>query len=281
MNKRFSAALFALTMATAPLFAQDNDQVRVRVIHAVPQASAVTVKVGDTPLFQNVAFNTVTPFKPMAQQDDQKVTLNLADGRQLQTTDQLDFDDSNEEYTILVTPDPDGPNPKVVVLKGDIENVDADEAEVTLINAAPEHKSVKLMLDDDTEERGVNYAESDDSDVKPGVYTLKVVDTEGTNQIIASRKVTLPGGSAISVILTGANSVKIVNDKSPMTDMAAAGMSSSSESTTRTLGTMGAMDHMTTGSHSSMPGMTGPGSNSQGSTESQMNSQMQTPSSTM
>src|SRR5690606_11523329 len=124
-------------------------------------------------------------------------TIVIQNGsQQLQTTEKLDFDDDDENYTILITPDQDNNNPKVVVLDSDRENVDSDEVEINVINASPAHKSVKLRLNDDVIERGINYADSGDTDdAKPGVYTLALLDSSGDDTVIATRSVTLTGGT--------------------------------------------------------------------------------------
>ncbi len=237
MNKKSLGLTFALMLTAIPVFAQGNDQVMVRLIHAVPSAPDVSVSVGATQLFDNVAFNKVTAFKSMPEQDDKTVTIKLADGRQLKTTEKLDFDDADEQYTILVTPDDSGANPKVVVLKDDVEDVDQDEVEVTLINASPAQKAIKLILNDDTKANGVNYAEADDNDVKPGAYTIKVVNADGVDQTIATKSATLVGGTAVTVLVTGQNSVQIINNAAPETDLGAtgaAGMNSDMGTTTGT-----------------------------------------------
>jgi hypothetical protein len=221
--KTKSLALFAaIATAACPLMAQSNDGIQARVINALPQSQGISVKIGATQLFDGIKPHEISPFKAIPQQDDQKVTIQNGT-QQLQTKDELSFDDNNEDYTVLVTPDKDAANPKVIVLKDDRDTVDQDEVELTVINAAPEHKSVKVRLNDDTEDRGINYGESSDNDVKPGVYNLAIIDASGNDTVIANKSVTLTGGTAVTVLLTSPNNVKIVNDNSPQADMAAGG----------------------------------------------------------
>lgn len=249
MKNKSLGFTFALMLTAAPMWAQNNDQVLVRLIHAVPAAPAVSVSVGTTQLFDNVAFNKITPWKSMPAQDDKTITLTLADGRTLKTTEQLNFDDDDEQYTILVTPDNAGANPKVVILESDMDDeMDQDEVEVTLINADPARKSIKLLMNDDTEARGVNYAEADDNDVEPGQYTIKIVDAEGVDQIIATKSASLAGGTAVTVLVTANNSVQVVNDAAPDTDLAGGAGAAMTAGTATTTGTH-MMAGNTTGPH--------------------------------
>lgn len=262
MNKKTMGLTFALMLTAVPAFAQDDaDRVMVRLIHAVPDAPAVTVSVGASQLFSNIAFKQITAFTAMPKQDDKTLTIKLADGRELKTTEQLSFDDDDQQYTILVTPDESGANPKIVILEKDDEtdDIDQDEVQVTLINADPAQKSIKLLLNDDTEARGVNYAESDDNDVDPGQYTMKIVGSEGVNQTIAAKSVGLVGGIAVTVLVTGQGSVQIVNDAAPEIDMAmgagGAGIMSGMTTTTGTSMMSGATTSTQPDSMMTSPGM--------------------------
>lgn len=215
MRKMSLAVLTALTVTTAPGVAQDdNDQVNLRVIHAVPGAPAATVAIGNTSLFENVQFQQITAFKALPQQDDQKIKITLADGRTLQTTEQFSFDDDDNHYTVLIAPDENAANPKVVVLEEEDDDVDSDETELTLINASPTNKSLSISLDDNRLEGGVNYTDSDDEDVKPGAYQIRILDT-GNDTPVATKSVTLTGGTAVTVVVMGQNVVKIVNNEMP------------------------------------------------------------------
>lgn len=230
MNKKPLGVLIALITAAVPVFGQDNniltagrtddDRVQMRLIHAVPNAPSASISIGGTELFSNVAFKQVTGYKVMPEQDDQKVLIKLEDGRQLQTTEEFDFDDDDQLYTVLITPDESGPNPKVIVLQsdddtGETRTGDVDEIEVTVINASPEHKSIKVQLDDDDMVDGVDYGKSDDEDVKRGSYTLKVLGTEGSDTAIATQPVSFTGAGSYTVLVLGQDEVQVVNDLSP------------------------------------------------------------------
>lgn len=234
-------SLFLATVLAAfvvPAFAQDNT-IHVRLINAVPNSQAMSVSIGNNAVVQNVKPHDISAYTPMPEMDDdQRVTLQNG-SQQLQTKDKLSFDDANENYTILVSPEKDDPNPKVKVLKLKRKDVASDKVQIQMINAAPEHKSLKLKLNNDTEERGVDYADSGHTTVKPGVYNLQVVDASGSDTVIATRSVTLTGGTAITVLVTSPNNVKIVNDQAPHQDMSASQGSS--------------VGHVTTGSATRAP----------------------------
>ncbi len=247
--KRTSAALFAaLALVTVPAYAQDltnNDQVNLRVIHAVPGAPAAKVSIGNTALFDNIEFQQVSAFKALPQQDDQTIKITLADGRTLQTKEQFSFDNDDNQYTILIAPDDSGPNPKVVVLEDDTEDVDGDETEITLINASPSHKSASISLDDNKLEGGVDYGDSQDEDVRPGTYELRVTESSGDTPI-ARRNVTLTGGTAVTVVVMGQDAVKVVNNSMPDQDLSlAAGAAVTGAGATGTTAT-GAMTNTST-----------------------------------
>lgn len=216
---KFKSLLLAcgVSLAALPILAQ-GDVTQVRVINALPQSQGISVSIGGNQLFDGVKFNDISRYQAMTKQDDQTVLIQNG-AQQLKTNETLDFDDDDENYTILVTPDPQGPNPKVVVLDSDREDVDSDEVEINLINASPNHKSIKLRLNDDVKESGVNYADDGDTDVKPGVYNLAVLDASGNDTVIANRSVKLQGGTAITVLLTAQNQVKIINDMAPQQEI--------------------------------------------------------------
>lgn len=221
MGKMSLAVLSAAVFAAAPAMAQDNnDQVNLRVIHAVPGAPAASISIGNTPLFENIQFQQVSVYKALPQQDDQKVKITLADGRTLQTKEEFSFDNDDNQYTILIAPDESAPNPKVVVLEDDVEDVEADETELTLINASPTNKSLRISLDDNRLEGGVNFTDSDDEDVKPGSYKLSIFDTANETPV-ATKNVTLTGGTAVTVVVMGQDAVKIVNNEMPDQDLTA------------------------------------------------------------
>ena len=231
MDKMTLSALVALSLTTAPLAAQNNDQVSLRVVHAVQGIPAVSVSLGETKAFDNVAFKQVTPWKSFPQVDDLKLKISLADGRELKTTEEFSFDDDDQQYTILVTPDTAGPNPKVVVLESDKEDDDDDnESEITLINASPDHKSLNLVAGDNTLERGVNYGKSGDEDIAAGAHTLKIVDAD-KDTAVASQSVNIPAGASISVIVMGGGAVRVINDDSPDQDLSSGGATAASAAT--------------------------------------------------
>jgi hypothetical protein len=241
MKRASIAGVTALALIAGSSFAQNDNQVYVRVIHAVPGVPAATVNIGQTPLFSDVAFKQITSFKTLPEQDDKTVKITLADGRQLQTTEEFSFDDANSQYTILIAPGKAGANPIVANLKSDKEKIDTDETELNLINAAPDHKALKLMVNDKTLERGVDFAESGDDDVDPGSYNLKVVDT-ANNTPVASRAVSLAGGTGVSVVVYADGAVRVVNDASPNTDLGGG----AAETTAGTMQTSGTSPSRTT-----------------------------------
>lgn len=239
-NLKKHIIMVAMAAAALPAFSQAADAPNIRLLNAVPQSGAISVKMGDTVLFTDVNPNDITPYKAIPKQDDRSVVVSMPDGRTVKTTDKMDVDNDDKNYLLLVTPDDSGANPKVVILKSDRDDVDQDEVQLTLVNAAPQHKSIKVKLNDDTEERGVNYADAKTGDVKPGVYTLSVIDASGNDTVIASKSVTLTGGTAVSVIVTGSNMVKVVNDNSPATDMTAQSGQATIHNRTTTGTSMGA-----------------------------------------
>jgi len=238
MNKSFLAITTGLMTIGLVSAASAEDLIQVRLVNAVPNAPEVSVKVGDKPLFENVKQNAITPYQTMKEEDDQKVTINFSDGRQLETKDKLDFDKDNDRYTILITPDDAGQNPKVVVLRSKAKNVDQDKVQITLINASPANKSLNLKLNDDTKIRGVDYGDQKVDTTDPGVYNAGIVSSKGDNQQIATKSVALAGGTAATILVTCDNQVKVVNDNSPESELTSSPASGGvAPSTTTTSGT--------------------------------------------
>lgn len=226
MNKTALSVIVAMAAATtAPALAQNplttdrNEQVRVRMIHAVPNAPGATVSIGGTELFSDVAFKQITSYSAMPEQEDRKVLIKLADGKQLQTTDEFDLDDGDEAYTVLVTPDKSGPNPKVIILEDDDDRPDGDdanEADLNVVNASSQHDSITVHMDDKELVDGVDYGDSEDEDVRAGSYSLRVTtDSGGSETDIATQQVSLEGAQSYTLVVFGDNDVKLVNDMSP------------------------------------------------------------------
>lgn len=258
-----AAAMSSLTFAA---FGND-DQIKVRLINALPQSQGITVSIGEKQFFTSIQSGQITPFKTLPKMDDdQKITIQHGQ-QQLQTEESFSLDNDDENYTILVTQDEDNTNPKVVLLDEDDDAVDQDEVELTVINAAPEHSSVKLRLNDDTKARGINYSESEDEDVSPGQYNLSLLNATGSDSVIAQKSVSLRGGTAVTVLLTSPNNMKIIDNNSPDQDLAVGGNAQAidrpSTGTQQTTGTAPAM--MNTGTNNMNTRTPGDPSNAQNS----------------
>ncbi len=219
MKIKSFALVVALAAAPVSLFAQSN-MVHVRVINAVPNSEPLTVSIGNTQIANGIAPNGISQFRQIPEPgDDQHITIQMGT-QQVRTEETFDLDDDDENYTILVTPDEENNTPKVVLLENDRDDVDQDEVELMIINAAPEHRSVKVRMNDDVKARGINYGRSSDEDVDPGQYNLALIDASGSDTIIAQKSVTLTGGSNVTVLLTSPNHVAIVDDRNPERDLA-------------------------------------------------------------
>lgn len=219
MKIKSFALVAALAAAPLSLFAQNN-MVHVRVINAVPNSEPLTVSIGNTQIASGVESHKISQFRQIPEPgDDQHITIQMG-SQQVRTEETFDLDEDDENYTILVTPDEENNTPKVVLLENDRDDVDQDEVELMVINAAPEHRSVKVRLNDDVKARGINYGRSSDEDVDPGQYNLALIDASGSDTIIAQKSVTLTGGSNVTVLLTSPNNVAIIDDRNPERDLA-------------------------------------------------------------
>lgn len=250
MKIKSFALVVALAAAPVSLFAQNN-MVHVRVINAVPNSEPLTVSIGNTQIANGIAPNGISQFRQIPEPgDDQHITIQMG-SQQVRTEETFDLDDDDENYTILVTPDEENNTPKVVLLENDRDDVDQDEVELMIINAAPEHRSVKVRMNDDVKARGINYGRSNDEDVDPGQYNMALIDASGSDTIIAQKSVTLTGGSNVTVLLTSPNNVAIVDDRNPERDLAGGNQAGAQGQTTGTATAPGAA---ATGAAATVPG---------------------------
>src|SRR5687768_962885 len=78
----------AITTFSAIAYAADEN-VQVRFVQGANTAGALNITIGNKPMFQNVAPNTVTGYMPLTGGDDQKLKVTAAGGQQVE----IDGDD--------------------------------------------------------------------------------------------------------------------------------------------------------------------------------------------
>lgn len=203
-----ASALCTAALAQEPAAPAGGGAPRVRVLHAVPSAGAVGVKIGDQELFTSVTYRQVTRFRslPAAEEgaSERPITLTSPPGGALAGAGVAhEFDDPDEDYSILLAPRRDGEGVEITVFELDRLKADAQEAQVTLINAVPDVRALDLFVDEDKVHAGVNFQGHNGPDrIRPGPHRLTVRSPDG-QALMYPRMVNMRPGQSYTVISMG------------------------------------------------------------------------------
>lgn len=235
------AIIFLLASAIATAGAdqrQDDDQIRVRVINALPGAGAISVSLGAQQLFSGTTFGQVTAYKLVPEQDDAQLAVTLPDGKQLRPDDDDELDDDGEDYTVLVIPrGADNPAPQVKLIEMDDDKPADIKTHVSLVNASATIDEVELGVDGNRIFSGVDRGDlAGPSSVDSGQKNLTVNQAGGQKSLLSVPLNIEPAKSYTVVVFTD-QQVTVVDDSVPMKTLIsqrASGTTATATSTTPT-----------------------------------------------
>jgi hypothetical protein len=186
---------------------EKKDMALVRVINAIPGASAVNIWAGDSAAFAGVAYKTVTRYHEIP--DDMfNFKLRVGSGPESKplAENRENLHDGGH-YTIVALPDKGGADKRNLrVLDDELKPVSPDKARVRFINGVPSDNDVDLYVRGREEALfdGVNFkSEAGWKEFDPIGGTLGVRSDNKKVVLATLPNVKLEGGKSYTLILTG------------------------------------------------------------------------------
>jgi hypothetical protein len=215
MMVRTVCAILAIFEMALPAAAQDTtgtESRKVRVIHALPKASNLSVSIGGQQVFENLKHKDVTEYKSIPGNGG-AVTLNAADGA-VPLRKPASLPKGSGNLTVLVAADPDATGTlAAMVTTFRIGGASANgPGQVTLVNAAPDVKATDLFVDGKKIHAGVNFAGHNGPDsVTTGTHSIKVMDGRGQN-VISEETLNVETGRSYTAVVFSAGEAKLGED---------------------------------------------------------------------
>lgn len=192
------------TAATSTATADQRDQALIRVIHAIPDASAVDVLADEQTLETNVAYGTATQYKAVpANVDDFAVrTAGQQAGLLAENSESVM---SGRHYTLIAYPGKDNERAELQVITDDHEAPEAGHARVRVINAAADLDAVDVHVP------GEKDAWLDDVDFREATGYEKLETTAKTielraadgRRVIAKPRIQVEAGKSYTIVVVG------------------------------------------------------------------------------
>jgi hypothetical protein len=197
----------------APPAAQANerDQALVRVVNAVPGPTAVDVTADQAPVASELAYASVTPYKPVpASADDFAVKVaGKSNGPVLAENSEAIM--SGKHYTLVAFPGKADPRSgraeekiDLQVVTDDIVTPEAGKARVRVVHAAADVETVNVFAKgrEDSIFDGVDFRETTGyKDVDPSITTIDLKTADG--KVVASPTVSVEAGKSYTIVVTG------------------------------------------------------------------------------
>lgn len=190
--------------------ANERDQALVRVVNAVPGTPAVDVTADQAPVASEVAYASVTPYKPVpASADDFAVKLAGQESGAV-LAENSEAIASGKHYTLVAFPgkaDRDGKSDEKIdlqVVTDDIVTPEAGKARVRVVHAAADIDTVNVYAKGGTDSLfdGVDFREATGyKDVDPSITTLELKSANG--DVVASPAVAIEAGKSYTIVVAG------------------------------------------------------------------------------
>ena len=193
---------------TAPSAAgvEERDNALIRVVHAVPGASAVAVYAGDSLAFPSVAYKTVTDFKEIGDDYFGFSVVPAGSGKDSPIAENREKLEDGAHYTVVAFPDEgDDDKVNVRVLDDDLKPITDGKARVRMVNAMANTDEVSMgvagndnkIFDDVNFKREAGWKEVDPMS---GTFTFT---TEDGKKLASKSGVTLVAGKSYTFVITG------------------------------------------------------------------------------
>jgi hypothetical protein len=185
--------------------ANERDQALVRVVNAIPGAPGVDITAGKLPVATELAYGSVTPYKPVPAANDnfEVKAAGKPDGAVLAENNEQIM--SGKHYTAIAFPGKENDRVDLQVVTDDIVTPEPGKTRVRVIHAAVDAEAVDVFAKGgkDAIFDGVNFRQTTSySEIDPSVTTLELKDDAG-KRIVASPTVSLEPGKSYTIVVTG------------------------------------------------------------------------------
>lgn len=204
----------ATTSARAATGTDDDDadkSARVRIINGTTQALRATI--GGTAVGSDIQAGGASTWQTITGKD-QKLQLTTADGTAIGDEKEIDVDDDNHDYIVVVVPgDEAGDKPEVKTHRAArTKTLDNNKARVTLINASNAVPAADLLVGEDKVHAGVNPGGKngpDEVDLSKG--SIKVQNGRTKSEIRLDNSTLSPGQDYL-VVVTGPSQATLLDE---------------------------------------------------------------------
>lgn len=210
--KTIGTGAVALATGVGTASAQD-DETRVRVAHASPDAPAVDVYVdaapeGNDPTIAELEFTDVTEYLTIPS-GEHKVTITAAGDTDPVSPTPLSVELGDNPYTFAaigeLSPESGESCFTVDVYQDDLSPLDEDTGRVRAYHAVPDAPPVDVrVVDGPTLASELNFAkEGPNTEVQAGTYPVEVVPTGGEDPVFGPVDVEVRAGQVLTVFAVG------------------------------------------------------------------------------
>lgn len=185
---------------------EKRDNALIRVVHAVPGASAVAIWAGDSVAFPSVAYKTVTDFREIGDDYFGFKVVPVGGSKDSPIAENREKLEDGGHYTIIAFPD-EGNDGKVNLrlLDDELKPITDGKARIRMINAMAMTDEVSMgmsgndnkLFDDVNFKREAGWKEIDPAS---GTVTFT---TEGGKKLASKTGVKLESGKSYTFIITG------------------------------------------------------------------------------
>jgi hypothetical protein len=185
--------------------AEKRDKALVRVIHALPGFAAVDTFVGNTKEFGDITYKTVTPYKEVADVQEQFAIKPAGKESAAPFAQNSEGVSGGDHYTVIAMPAPDG-KATLRVVADKLTPPPSGKASVRVINASPDAGEVDVVVTgkDGKLFGGVNpKMVTTYKEVDPTTVTLEVRPQGKNETLLTVPAVTFDAGHLYTIVLTG------------------------------------------------------------------------------
>lgn len=193
--------------STAPpaAAAGERDQALVRIVNALPGTPAVDITADQVTVATDVAYASVTAYKPVAASADDFVVKLAGASPGAVLAENSESIHSGNHYTLIAFPGKDNDKAALQVVTDDIVTPDAGKARVRVVHAAPDVDSVNVYAKagDDALFDGVDFRETTSyANVDPTITRLELRSADG-KRVVARPAVSIEPGKNYTIVVAG------------------------------------------------------------------------------
>ncbi len=185
--------------------AEKHDKALVRVVQALPDLAVMDAYIGNNKEFNNVAYKTVTPYKEVADAQEQFAIRPAGKDSTEPLAQNREGISGGDHYTAIAMPSTDG-KPILRVVGDKLTPPASGKASVRVINASPDAGELNVFLKGRSNEafEGVNpQTVTFYNEVDPMTATLEVWPQGKTVALLTVPDVTLEAGHIYTYVIAG------------------------------------------------------------------------------